>query len=76
MRAENTTDPPKSQLIGHVFLEPDGSFSVTPTARCSDEHDSRLRAVWKHRYQPVMERLIDAELKLQHRTPPVQTHGR
>jgi hypothetical protein len=37
--------PPKSRIVGHVFIEPDDTISITPSIRISESDEQRLRAV-------------------------------
>jgi hypothetical protein len=53
-------DPRQARIIGHVFLEADGTLSITPTIRIRHEDEARLRAaVCKlGRWRSVTERLV------------------
>lgn len=51
-----------SRIIGHVFLEPDGSLSVTPSPSASEEDEQRLAAIWRHSFVAINDRLWRAVL--------------
>ena len=52
----------RSRIIGHVFLEPDGSLSVTPSPSASEEDEQRLAAIWRHNFFTINDRLWRAVL--------------
>jgi hypothetical protein len=50
----------KSQMIGHIFLEDDGTLSVSPTVKIYPDDEARLRAAVLKigRWRSVTERLV------------------
>ncbi len=48
------------RLIAHVFIDDTGKLTVTPCVRISEEDEERLKAVWRHRFVSVSERLANA----------------